>query len=158
MISVEKVVQSKFPFTAIIEETTQTSPIIMELSKITDSSSIMVKNQTRLSRSNSKSIKDPDITTDSLQVSSMNMRSHSYIRDERESTRGMLSRSTFDDQASFIYPINHRYLFDIEMNISNLFEGPKSCHLIVFVHGLLGNFQEFNDQDLHLILDNTKTV
>jgi hypothetical protein len=62
------------------------------------------------------------------------------FRDERESMKGMFSRSTFDEQGSFMAPNINTYLFDIEMNIEQIFSGPKTCHLMVCVHGLLGNF------------------
>lgn len=137
----ERVILAKFPYSLVVEDITQTHPIILELHRPqTDSSYVVAKQQSVHSMGKSSS-KDHDEINDSTQISSTaNIKSRSWVRDERESMRAMHSRSTFDDQASLLAPNINTYLFDIEMNIEHLFTGPKRCHLMVFVHGLLGNF------------------
>ncbi len=120
-------ISAKFPFSLVIEETTETKPILLELHELqNDSSSIAASTSVA--------------TATSLVTSTVTIRSRSLFRDERESMKGMFSRSTFDEQGSFMAPNINTYLFDIEMNIEQIFSGPKTCHLMVCVHGLLGNF------------------
>jgi hypothetical protein len=127
---VERVILAKFPYNLVIEDISKTSTILLEIHKPQNDGSSIVTS----SLSGAK-----QLSYNSLNISSTaKIKSRSWVRDEKESTRGMLSRSTFDDQGSFCAPNINTYLFDIEMNIEHLFSGPKSCHLMIFVHGLLG--------------------
>ena len=102
----------------------------MEADSIDDSSNIM--NQSISSRSTSKAffIREEEEISRSSQTNSFGLKS---------SMKALLSKSTFDDQASFVYNNAHNYLFDIELSLANGILQTESCHLIVFVHGLLGN-------------------